>query len=440
MGQKQNGLQLFFPLLGLAACFASGGCGMPAGDTPSAPVCHKGGAGGGSSFTAAPPVMSSPGLHGFDNFGGAIAVSGDTAVIGSSYMEVEGAIEVGKAFVYVRSGNSWSPQAELIGSDGDEFDMFGGSAAIDGDTLVIGAAHSPGLVSAPGGRVNTKGFGKAYVYARSGTSWSMQAEILPEDALAADGFGSSVALSGDTLLIGAPGPNRLAGPSATIGAAYVYARTGTSWSLQARLQPSDGVASDRFGSRVALGQDTAIVSAPNKDDKGQAYVFVRSGSSWSEQARLLASDGTAGDRFGANLALNADTAVVSAPDKNEFHGQAYVFVRSGSSWSQQAVLLSPERVEINIFGSSMALRGDTLVIADPLVGIPATAARSQVLSYTRCGSSWSQPGQLLASDGEVADMFGAAVALSGDSVLIGAARSEPGQVYMCTPEQWQRCP
>lgn len=115
-------------------------------------------------------------------------------------------------------------------------------------------------------------------------------------------------------------------------------------------------------------------------------------------------------------------------------------VRSGSSWSQQAVLLPPERVETNVFGTAMALRGDVLVIADPLANTPVTAAQSQVLLYTRCGSSWSQPGQLLASDRKVHDSFGAAVAWSGDSVLIGATGADPGQVYMCTVEQLKRCP
>ena len=252
MGQNQNYLHLFFPLLGLAASFASGGCGMEAGDTPPAAACHSVRSDGSSSSKAAPAVASSPGMQGFDNFGGAIAVSGDTAVVGSSYMNVESAFEVGRAFVYVRSGDTWSMQAELVGSDGGEFDMFGGSAAIDGDTIVIGAAHSPGLVFAPSKHVNTQGLGKVYVYARSGTSWSMQAEILPDDGMVADGFGSTVALGGDTLLIGAPGPNRITGPSDAIGVAFVYARAGTSWSLQAKLQPSDGAADDRFGSRVAL--------------------------------------------------------------------------------------------------------------------------------------------------------------------------------------------
>ncbi len=167
-------------------------------------------------------------------------------------------------------------------------------------------------------------------------------KLTASDAAAGDVFGFSVALSGDTALVGAVGDDDAGSFS---GSAYVFVRSGTSWIQQAKLTASDAASNDIFGGSVALIGDTALVGAAGDDDagsvSGSAYVFVRSGTTWTEQAKLTASDAAAGDRFGIAVALNGSTALVVAPNDDDAafsSGSAYVFVRSGTTWSQQAKL------------------------------------------------------------------------------------------------------
>lgn len=168
---------------------------------------------------------------------------------------------------------------------------------------------------------------------RSGTSWSEQAKLTASDAAAGDWFGYSVAVSGDTAVVGANGDDD--GGSAS-DSAYVFVRSGMSWNEQTKLTASDPAIGDNFGTSVALSGHTAVVGAPFDDDgitnSGSAYVFVRSGTSWSEQAKLIAGDADAGDNFGRSVAVSDDTAVVGAyqdDDGGSNSGSAYVFLHGG---------------------------------------------------------------------------------------------------------------
>jgi hypothetical protein len=239
------------------------------------------------------------------------------------------------------------------------------------------------------------------------------------------------------------------GAHAQQGQAYVFARAGTSWSQQAVLVDSaTGAAGDWFGMSVSLSGDTAIVGAGMKPvgantRQGQAYVFVRAGTSWSEQAVLVDSaTGEPSDYFGNSVALDGDTAVIGAPAKtvgvNAQQGQAYVFVRSGTSWFQQAVLAdSVAGAAMDSFGVSVALSGDTLVISAPLKTVGANAQQGQAYVFVRSGASWSQLDTLFdAATGAASDSFGSFVALSKDTAVIGAhyktigASSHQGQGYV----------
>ena len=260
-----------------------------------------------------------------DHFGNSIAISGDTVVVGARADNDSGA-DSGSAYVYVRSGSIWSQQAKLTGSDGAADDFFGISVAVSGDTAVVGARNDDD---------SGADSGSAYVYVRSGSAWSQQAKLTAGDGATGDLFGLSVAVSGDTAVVGAVWDDDNGGNS---GSAYVFVRSGSVWSEQAKLTPSDGAAGDQFGLSVAISGDTVVTGGDGDDDKGSssgsAYVFVRSGSSWSEQAKLTPSDGAASDVFGRSVAISGDTAVVGAEfddDKGSSSGSAYVFVRSGSS-------------------------------------------------------------------------------------------------------------
>jgi hypothetical protein len=229
----------------------------------------------------------------------------------------------------------WSElQAKLLPSDGAADDYFGRSTALSGDTALMGVASDDDQGASSG---------SAYVFVRSGGVWTEQAKLLPSDGAAGDLFGRSVALAGDTALVGAPTDDD---QGADAGSAYVLVRSGAVWIEQAKLLPNDGEADHNFGWSVALSGDTALVGTPEDDDQGfssgSAYVLVRSGGVWTEQAKLLPSDGASSEDFGWSVALSGDTALVGAKhdeDQGSNSGSVYVFVRSGAVWTEQAKLL-----------------------------------------------------------------------------------------------------
>jgi len=355
-----------------------------------------------------------------DFFGFSVALSGDTAVIGAfrDSDDVKG-VDSGSAYVFTRSGTNWGQQAKLTATDGAANDTFGGNVALSGDTAVIGALGDDD-------DVNGVDSGSAYVFTRSGTSWSEQAKLSAADGAAGDEFGYSVALSGDTAVIGAARDDDKGNDS---GSAYVFTRSGTSWSQQTKLTAADGVAGDVFSISVALSGDTAVIGADLDDEKGDnsgaAYVFTRSGSTWSQQAKLTADDGAAGDLFGIRVALSGVTAVIGAArddDKGDNSGAAYVFIRSGTTWSQQAKLTAADGAANDRFGTRVALSGNTAVIGAILDDDKSDNSGSAYV-FTRSGTTWSQQAKLAAADSAADDVFGWSVALSGDTVVIGAPTS-----------------
>ena len=321
-----------------------------------------------------------------DQFGGSVALSGDMALIGARRDDDNGD-DSGAAYVFTRSGDGWNQHAKLTAADGAAGAEFGYSVALSGDTAVIGAA-----------RDDDKGddSGSAYVLTRSGAGWIQQAKLTATDGAEGDVFGISVALSGDTAVIGADLDDDKGENS---GAAYVFTRSNGTWSQQAKLTATDGEAVDIFGVRVAISGDTALIAARRDDDdvngvdSGSAYVFVRSGTSWSQQAKLTAEDAKAGNMFGYNVALSADTAVITAAmadDKGANSGAAYVFTRSGSDWNQQAKLTAPDGAADDVFGWSVALSGKTTIIGAPtsIFALPGGAGSAYVSEHS--GSSWSK--------------------------------------------------
>ncbi len=360
-----------------------------------------------------------------DYFGYSVALAGDTALVGAYANDVGANADQGAAYVFTRSGASWSQQAQLTAGDGAAGDYFGYSVALAGDTALVGAYANDVGANADQGA--------AYVFTRSGASWSQQAQLTAGDGAAGDYFGDSVALAGDVALVGAYTND--VGANADQGAAYVFTRSGTSWSQQAQLTAGDGAAGDYFGDSVALAGDVALVGAYTNDvganaNQGSAYVFTRSGASWSQQAQLTAGDGAAGDYFGYSVALAGDTALVGAVTDDVGaavnQGSAYVFTRSGTSWSQQAQLTAGDGAAGDVFGYSVALAGDTALVGAYGNGIGANALQGSAYVFTRSGASWSQQAQLTAGDGAAGDYFGYSVALAGDTALVGAVTDDVG--------------
>jgi hypothetical protein len=252
------------------------------------------------------------------HFGWSVAVNDDTALVGAVCDDAGGSCS-GSASVFVRSGGVWSQQQKLVASDAAESDRAGWAVAISGHTAVVGAIcdSDAGLCS-----------GSAYVFVRSAGAWTQQQKLTASDASLNDQFGSSVAISGDTALVGSIYDDDTAANS---GSAYVFVRNGKVWSQQQKLTVSDAAADDNFGLAVSVSGDTAVVGAPFHDgrgsDSGSAYVFERNGNVWSQRQELTASDGAAGDLFGRSVSISAKTVVVGAVADDTSTGSAYVYSR-----------------------------------------------------------------------------------------------------------------
>ncbi|HEV2761718.1 MAG TPA: lamin tail domain-containing protein, partial [Pyrinomonadaceae bacterium] len=368
-----------------------------------------------------------------DRFGNSVALSadGNTALVGAPFDDHSGGVEVGSAYVFTRSGSTWTEQARLQAPDAAAGDFFGISVALsaDGSTALVGAY----------GDDNSGGqnAGSAYVFTRSGSAWSHQQRLQASDAGISDFFGVSVSLSadGNTALVGAYADDNSGGNDA--GSAYVFTRSGSAWSEQQRLQASDAAVADQFGVSVDLSADgnTALVGAHHDDnsggtDAGSAYVFTRSGGTWTEQQRVQASDAAAFDRFGVSVALNSDgsIALVGAyQDDNSGGmnaGSAYVFTRSGGTWTEQQRLQASDAAANDQFGGSVALSGDgntALAGANQDTNSGGTFAGSAYV-FTRSGPALTEQQRLQASDAAPGDSFGISVALNADgsTALVGA--------------------
>ena len=348
-----------------------------------------------------------------DHFGYSVSISGDTLVVGSRYDDDNGG-NSGSAYVYVRSGGVWTVQQKLVASDGASGDYFGWSVAISGDTLVVGAKYDDD---------NGNDSGSAYVYLRSGGVWTEQQKLTASDGAAWDYFGVGVGISGDTLVVGANEDDDMGNQS---GSAYVYVRSGGVWTEQQKITASDGASGEEFGYSVSISGDTLVVGAYRSDDKGpgsgSAYVYVRSGGVWTEQQKLIASDGAGSDKFGYSVSISGDTLVVGAfldDDDGTDSGSAYVYVRSGGAWTEQQKIIASDGASGEEFGTSVAISGDTVVVgADKDDDKGPTSGSAYV--YMRSGGVWAEKEKLTASDGANSDEFGTSVAISGDTVVVGA--------------------
>ena len=344
-------------------------------------------------------------------------------------------------------------------------DSFGHSVTVSGDTAVIGAPGEASNATGVNGNQadnSAPGSGAAYVFTRSGSIWTQQA-YLKAGNTGAYGFGTSVALAGDTLVIGAPSAFSN-GPYS--GAAYVFTRSAGIWTQQAYLKASNSDLLDYFGISVAVSGDTVVIGAfgeassasgVNGDQadnsayqSGAAYVFSRSGSTWTQQAYLKASNTEAGDYFGVSVAVSGDTALIGAFGESSnatgvggnqadnsaiYSGAAYIFSRSAGAWTQQAYLKASNTGPDDYFGWSVSLSGDRAVIgayseSSNAAGVGGNQADNSAsfsgaaYVFSRSAGVWTQQAYLKASNTGADDNFGRSVAVSGDTVVSGAYKED----------------
>jgi hypothetical protein len=384
-----------------------GGAGGSAGGTTSA-----GGSTGGStpgpvpdfSMAEVTPLARPDASENDDYFGCDVDLSGDSLIVGAYR---HGLNDPGAAHVFVRQQEQWSLQATLSAQSGSDDDWFGWSVAISGDLAAVGAR----------GHNVPEYAGLAYAFERGGQSWNTQSELTTSPPVSEALLGSAVAVSGSVILAGAPDFN-----STRTGKVIVFEPT--PWNVSAELTP-EGTAQS-FGAAVALDGDTALVGARGLGDPGAAFVFVRDGSTWTQQAELTPGDGAASKHFGHAVALSGDTAVVGT-DAEEDLGTAYVFVREGTSWTQQAQLLADDGEPGDELGFAVAVSGNAVIVGAPGdddAGIDAGAA----YVFGREGTTWSQRTKLLRPGGATDERFGYAVAIDGKVAAVTAANGSDGSV------------
>ena len=421
----------------------------------------------------------------FDDFGVSVSLDGDTLAVGADNegsratgvggdQADDSATHSGAVYIFRRTGPIWAHEAYVKASNTDALDGFGSSVSLSGDTLAVGAFGESSAATGIGGNQadnSASSSGAVYVFTRTGTTWSQQAYLKASNTGAGDSFGFSVSLSGNTLVVGAYREasnatgidgNQTDNSATESGAVYVFTRTGTTWAQQAYVKASNTDADDVFGYSVSVSGDTLAVGAlyessaatgigGNQADNsasssGAVYVFTRTGTTWSQQAYLKASNTDVNDHFGDVVSLSGDTLAVSAcgeasaatgVDGNQADnsamvaGAVYAFTRTGTTWSQQAYLKASNTGANDNFGHSLALSGDVLVVgsiyeASAASGIDGNQAdNSANLSgaaylFTRTGATWSQNAYLKASNAETGDTFGCSTAVSADTFVVGA--------------------
>jgi hypothetical protein len=336
-------------------------------------------------------TLTHPNPSPIDNFGRSVSLDGDTLVVGAPRDNGD----AGSAHVFVRSGSTWSLQATLTHPNPAPVDAFGRWTAISGDTVLVSAPLDDTTDGVDAGSV--------FVFVRSGTTWSRQAMLTSPIPRANTRFGKAIDIDGDTLVAGEPSRPG-AGGTADVGAAHVFVRSGTTWSVQETLTHPTPSGQDRFGRWVSLDGGTTVVSAPGDDtpagaDSGSAHVFVRSGTDWSLQESLFPTGQAAGAQFGIRQTLQGDTAVIGAPkydtSAGASAGRAFVFVRSGTAWSLQDTLTSPTPAATDLFGRAFGLDGPILVIGEPYDDNTSGRDAGAVHLFVREGTDWNARGSAI---------------------------------------------
>ena len=350
----------------------------------------------------------------FDLFGQSASIDGDYAIVGANQNDVSGS-NSGSAYIFKRNGNEWIEETRLSASDGSEGDMFGRSVAIDGEYAVIGTY--PGVSSK----------GAAYIFKKEGTSWTQQAKLTAADGQNGDFFGYTVAIDGEYAAVSGHGYD---GVGSNSGSVYIFKRDGTSWSEQAKLTASDAADSDIFGRHISIDGDSVLIGAfqddVNGNASGSAYLFQREGVSWTEQAKLTASDGGELDNFGERVSLSGDYAAITAmgdDDKGSGAGAVYIFKRENTTWTQQTKLTASDGVSGDYFGYSISINGDHLLIGSYSDNGNGAKSGSVYIFELEAGA-WNEKTKLAASDGAENDYFSNAISIGGDYAILGAFRDD----------------
>ncbi|MBC8205908.1 MAG: FG-GAP repeat protein [Kiritimatiellales bacterium] len=360
-----------------------------------------------------------------DSFGSRVAISGDYAIVGS-YNDDDSGYNSGSAYIFERINGIWTNVTKLTASDGAAYDEFGIHASIAGNYVIVGARNDGD---------NGYRSGSAYIFERIAGTWTEVAKLTASDGEAWDWFGTCVAISGDHAIVGAEGDDDHGSQS---GSAYIYERIDGVWTNVTKLTASDGGDLDAFGYSVSISGDHVIVGARDDDDtgldSGSVYIFERIAGTWTEVTKLTASDGAAGDSFSFSSATWGDYAIVGSPNHGNHTGAAYLFERSDGTWSEVAKLTASDGVADDSFGLTVSISDDYAIVGSYNDDDNGYNSGSAYL-FERVAGTWIEVAKLTASDGAAGDQFGTHAAISGENVVVGARYDEDngyksGSAYM----------
>jgi len=356
----------------------------------------------------------------FDTFGWDVDISGDYAIVGAPNHNTNGNSNQGKAYIFHRENGIWTEQEQLFDPNGAANEDYGYSVGIDGDYAIVGAYEHSQM---EGGDV----FGKAYIYIRNGTNWTLQEELEASDGATDDWFGFSVDISGDYAIVGARFHNT--NDNADQGKAYIFHRSGMNWTEQDILVIEDGEAGDNFGFSVAISGDYAAVGAhnPNINRQGEVFVYHRNAMDWEQQAALSA--GISSDWFATSVDIFDEWVIAGAPrhdtNGNNNQGKAYLFQRFGTSWSAiPDTLTASDGTTGDAFGTSVAITENYAVVGANHHATDGDFDRGKAYIYKLISNNaqtvWLEENRPVASDGVDGDEFGFSVAISDTNVIVGA--------------------
>jgi hypothetical protein len=354
----------------------------------------------------------------------------------------------GAVYLFEKTQAGWAQRHYIKASNTGAVDGFGDVLALHGSTLVVGAPFEDSAatgIDGDQGNSQSGNHGAVYLFVEEGGTWRQEAYVKASNTNAVDLFGSSVALEGDTLVIGAPYEDSAAGINGdqadnsieNCGAVYVFERTVAGWAQTAYLKGSGAEAGDQLGTSVAISGST-IVAGARGEPAGAAYVFERDGTSWREVARLTGSASTPDDAFGSVVALHGETLAVGAPAATteeflgptlEEGGAVYVFERDAGAWAEVAYLKDLQPLERTYFGIALALHEDTLLVGAIGGGEPRAPRAGSVHEYVRSNSRWAETQELTAANAEINDRYGGALAITPTQIAVGAigeASDSPG--------------
>ena len=359
-----------------------------------------------------------------------VAISGDLAIVGEPMRAVSSVSNTGAAYAFKRSSGTWSSAVALTPTAYVGGEHLGMAVDIDEYYAVVGAQNEND------GSTPNAGAAHVFVYDVGTQAWTVSAKLVASSRNSADSFGSDVAISGDTIVIGVPGS------SSGSGQVIPFERSGTSWSRQTAIAPTDLSANDGFGNAVAIDGNTMIVGCGSQNSgAGAAYIYTRTSatSAWTLEQKITLSGADASnyDELGARVAVSGDTvAIVSRRIATSDFGAVFVYTRTSGSWSRQTLITPPTgAVE---FADSMALNGDLLVAGAPDTDLTTGNAEGAAYVFQRDSSgNWNQLVRLEAHDGSSANTqnnaaFGSAVGIHGNTVIVGARgySSNKGRAYI----------